>query len=300
MTRQKWLFLLPIFLLMTHPTCMAQEVPPAQEKPDAPQPKPEVLFFAQNQQTQGQQGQPTQQGQQNPPSPPTVQAPQDENPKRILDIIPNFQTTNKVPEYQPLTVREKYILTLHQTVDFSVHFGNLFQAMLQQASNGQPHYGQGWGAYAERFGAAEADQVTSAFFIFGFLPHILKEDPRYFRMGPSHRPLRRIAYAATRTVITKKDSGGPAFNTPQILGQLLQQGISAGAYYPAQDRSVSGVFQNWGVNLAYNSAYNVLKEYYPDFLRWTFKRHPKQKDLPAGASPAPPQNALAAPKESAD
>src|ERR1700675_87449 len=83
-------------------------------------------------------------------------ASRDENPKRILGIIPNFQTTNDLPENQkPLTPKEKYILAFHQTVDISAHFGNLFQSALQQASNGEPHYGQGWGAYASRFGASE-------------------------------------------------------------------------------------------------------------------------------------------------
>jgi hypothetical protein len=240
----------------------------SQGKPDAPTPKaaPESQSGSASQQPAS------------PDNPPL----QDENPKRILGIIPNFQTTNDVPEVQePLTVRQKYVLAYHQTVDISAHFGNLFQAALQQASNGQPHYGQGWGPYAQRFGAAEADQVTSAFFIFGFLPHVLHDDPRYFRQG--HGSIGgRVKYAASRTVITRKDSGDPTFNTPQVLGQLLQQGIST-AYYPPQDRSVSGVFQDWGINLAYNSAYNVLKEFYPDFLRIVFHRHkvPESSSAPA-------------------
>ena len=214
---------------------------------------------------------------QHPPSTdPTVQ--QDDNPKRILGIIPNFQTKNDQPaEYEPMSVKEKYVLAWHQSVDISAHFGNAFQAALQQASNGQPHYGQGWGAYAQRFGAAEADQVTSSFFIFGFLPHVLHDDPRYFRKAKGS-PWYRIRYAATRTVVTRTDGGHPTFNTPQVLGQLLQQGIST-AYYPEQDRSASAVFQNWGINLAYNSAYNVLKEFYPDFLRIVF--HKRANSAPA-------------------
>jgi hypothetical protein len=234
-----------------------------QDKPDAPTPKTPSASQSQTA------------GDRNPPASADPNVQRDDNPKRILGIIPNFQTTNDTPVVQePLTVKEKYVLAYHQTVDFSAHFGNLFQAALQQASNGQPHYGQGWGPYAERFGAAEADQVTSAFFIFGFLPHILHEDPRYFRKarGPAWN---RIRYAATRTVITRTDSGHPTFNTPQVLGQLLQQGIST-SYYPEQDRSVSAVFQNWGINLAYTSAYNVLKEFYPDFLRIVFHRHREQ------------------------
>jgi hypothetical protein len=75
-------------------------------------------------------------------------------------------------------------------------------------------------------------------------------------------------------VITRTDAGGQTFNTPQVLGQLLQQGIST-AYYPEQDRSASGVFGDCGINLAYNSAYNILKEFYPDLLRVVFHRHRK-------------------------
>jgi hypothetical protein len=73
-------------------------------------------------------------------------------------------------------------------------------------------------------------------------------------------------------VITRTDAGGRTFNTPQVLGQLLQQGIST-AYYPDRDRSASGVFEDCGVNLAYNSGYNILKEFYPDFLRVLSHRH---------------------------
>jgi hypothetical protein len=246
-------------------------------KPEAPTPK-QAASPSQSQSSQSQSG--SQENPTGPPSNPTGQ--QDENPKRILGIIPNFQTKNDDPLNQPpLTVKQKYTLAYHQTVDFSAHLGNLFQAALQQASDGQPHYGQGWGPYAERFGAAEADQVTSAFFIFGFLPHILHDDPRYFRRARGSA-WSRIRYSATRTVVTRTDAGNSTFNIPQVAGQLLQQGIST-AYYPPVDRSASGVFQNWGVSLAYNSAYNVIKEFYPDFLRVVLHRHREQ---PADAGTA--------------
>lgn len=250
-------------------------------KPDAPNPKwaPEPSDFPSSLQSaspsSGQSGTP--QNPTGPPSNPTGQ--QDENPKRILGIIPNFQTKDDDPAHQlPLTPKEKYVLAWHQTVDFSAHIGNAFQAGLQQASDGQPHYGQGWGPYAERFGAAEGDQATSAFFIFGFLPHILHDDPRYFRRAHGSI-LSRMTYAATRTVITRKDSGDPTFNVPQVVGQLFQQSIST-IYYPPEDRSAGRVFQNWGTTLAYNSAYNVVKEFYPDFLRIVFHRHAKPEPPP--------------------
>jgi hypothetical protein len=205
-----------------------------------------------------------------------------ENSKRILGFIPNFQTTNDVPANQrPLTTKEKYVLSLHQMFDFSAHIGNAFQSTIQQATNGQPHYGQGWNAFGKRFLASEGDQVTSSLFISGMLPALLKQDPRYFRRGiGSHWS--RTWYAVERTVITRKDDGRSTFNTSQTLGQLMSAAVST-SYYPKQDRSVSGAFTNTGMNLLYNSGYNVLREYYPDILRRLFHR---QKNAAANPTPA--------------
>lgn len=175
-----------------------------------------------------------------------------------------------------MTDKEKFTLAYHQFFDVSAHVGNAFQAALQQASNGQPHYGQGWGAYAERFGAAEGDQVTSSLLIYGLLPSVLHDDPRYFRRGKGSF-MSRVLYAASRTVITRKDSGDSTFNAPQVFGQLGQGAIST-LYYPQQDRSVGAVFHNWGINLAYTSAYLTLREFYPDVIRIVF--HHGQKETP--------------------
>jgi hypothetical protein len=252
------------------------------EKPEAPAPKIATDTEAAQQSNSSASGTPSQQNPSGPPSNPTGQ--QDDNPKRILGFIPNFQTKNDDPgNQQPLTVKQKYILELHQTVDFSAHIGNLFQAALQQAANSQPHYGEGWGPFAERFGAAEADQVTSAFFMYGFLPSILHDDPRYFRRAKGSIPS-RIYYSATRTVITRKDSGEPTFNIPLVAGFLFQQAIST-AYYPPEDRTAGRVFENWGTSLAFNCAYNELKEFYPDLIRIAFHRHHHPAADPAATNP---------------
>jgi hypothetical protein len=195
-------------------------------------------------------------------------------PKRMFGMIPDFENTNDIPDNRhPLTIRQKYILSLHQSFDVSAHVGNAFQAGLQQWANGQPHFGEGWGAYGERFAAAEADQVTSSILIYGTLPSILHEDPRYFRQGRGSM-FSRVWYAVNRTLVTRTDAGTSRFNNSEVFGQLISCGIST-SYYPPQDRTVSRVFANWGVNLAGNSAYNVLSEYYPDVVRSLFHRHPK-------------------------
>jgi hypothetical protein len=201
-------------------------------------------------------------------------AQEDPPPKRMFGMIPDFENTNDTEaNRKPLTIREKYILSLHQSFDISAHIGDAFQAALQQAGNGQPHYGQGWGAYGERFAANEGDQITSSILIYGVLPSFLHEDPRYFRQGRGSA-MARIWYAINRTFVTRRDRGDWGFNTSATVGQLLSAGISI-SYYPPQDRSVGHLFENWAVNLGGNSAYNVLSEYYPDLMHTLFHRHPK-------------------------
>src|ERR1700761_1594257 len=181
------------------------------EKPDSPAPK--IPADPQSAQTASQTAQTSGT---NGPSDHT----KDEVPKRIFFIIPNFMTANDQPENQSvLTPRQKFNIAWHQFFDESAHFGNLFQAAISQASNGLPHYGQGWGAFGERFLAQEGDQFTGSMLIYGIIPTALHQDPRYFRRGKGST-WSRVAYAASRVVIARADSGKSTVNVAQLAGQM--------------------------------------------------------------------------------
>jgi len=199
--------------------------------------------------------------------PPSSQSAPPETPKRIFDLIPNFTTTDDHNDREPLAVRHKFALAMDQAFDISAHLGNLFQTSMQQLTNGQPHY-TSW-SFGSRFAASEADQVSSCLFIYGVLPAVLHDDPRYFRRQDGSA-VSRTWYAVSRTFISRNDAGRAIFNTPQLAGQLAQAGLS-NLYYPRVDRSLSGTLTNWAIQLGYNSAFNVLKEFYPDLLE---KAHP--------------------------
>jgi hypothetical protein len=232
---------------------------PAQEKPDSPQPKVQT--------DPGDDPAPTL-------DPQSAHA-NDEVPKRIFWIIPNFMTANDQPENKgPLTPKEKFDIAWHQFWDVSAHFGNVLQAAISQAANGLPHYGQGWGAFGERYLAQEGDQFTGSMLIYGVLPTALHQDPRYFRKGRG-KALSRIAYAASRVVIARTDSGKNTFNASQMFGQLGQASISAYTYYPKQDRELEGVVLGWTINQGYNIGWNQLKEFTPDLGAY-LRRHSKK------------------------
>jgi hypothetical protein len=200
----------------------------------------------------------------------------DEVPKRIFWIIPNFMTANDQPENQgPLTTKGKFDIAWHQFWDYSAHFGNIIQAGISQAANGLPHYGQGWGAFGQRYLAQEGDQFTGSMLIYGVLPTVLHQDPRYFRKGRGHTGS-RIGYAASSVLVARTDSGNRTFNASQVFGQLGQASISAYTYYPTQDRRLTGVLSGWAINQGYNIGWNQLKEFTPD-LGAFMKRHPRRK-----------------------
>jgi hypothetical protein len=228
----------------------------AQEKPDSPQPK--IQTDAEVKPAVDQKDKEA----------------KDEVPKRIFWIIPNFMTANDQPENQgPLTAYDKYNIAWHQFWDYSAHFGNVLQAAISQAADGLPHYGQGWGAFGERYLAQEGDQFTGSMLIYGVLPNVLHQDPRYFRKGRGSK-LSRVAYAASRVLIARTDAGKQTFNASSVFGQFGQASLSM-LYYPQQDRKINGVISGWVINQGYNIGWNQLKEFTPD-LGALIRRHSKK------------------------
>jgi len=186
--------------------------------------------------------------------------------------------TPKAEKRGPLTPNQKYDIAWPQFGDMSAHFGNFLQAAISQAANGLPHYGQGWGAFGKRYLAQEGDQFTGSMLIYGVLPNMLHQDPRYFRKGRGSK-WSRVAYAASRVVIARTDSGKPTFNASSVFGQLGQASISM-LYYPKQDREFEGVLQGWVINQGYNIGWNQLKEFTPDFWAFVRRHSKKNKERP--------------------
>jgi hypothetical protein len=190
--------------------------------------------------------------------------------EKIMGVKRGLKSFETPWDAAPLTARQKYLFALYEAEDMKAHVGNVLQSALVQATDSEPHYGQGWGAFAQRYGASEADQATSCFFIYGLLPHLTKTDPRYFRKKTGS-VWSRVSYAASRTFITRKDSGGSTFNTPQVLGQAIQSGISL-AYYPPKDQGAGHAAVSLALSLLFNSGYNEATEFYPDIWHKVFHR----------------------------
>ncbi len=98
----------------------------------------------------------------------------------------------------------------------------------------------------------------------------MHEDGRYYTLGHGGF-FRRTAYALSRVVITKKDSGGTGFNYSEIVGNALEAGLS-NAYYPPEERGLSKTALNWGTQIEAAALNNIVKEFWPDIRRHVLRR----------------------------
>ena len=215
------------------------------------------------------------------PEPRTVQRIQPVEPvdaistDRILGVIPNFQTVSDSGKaVSPLTRRQKFSLFIKETADPFTFVSAAMGAGMSQAGDQTPKYGGGMGPYSQRLGAAFTDMATQSFFSDAVLASALHQDPRYYRMGPSHSIPRRVLYSMTRLVIGRKDSGQMTFNFAGVGGMAMGIALS-NAYYPSQ--SVSGsVTESRFVSSVTGAAFgNLLPEFWPDMKQLLARRHHK-------------------------
>ena len=100
---------------------------------------------------------------------------------------------------------------------------------------------------------------------------LLKEDPRYFRLGEG-TVKHRIEYAFAQEFVTHRDSGGRTFNFSNVLGAVSAGGLS-NLYYPSSDRGFGLTMSRAGIALLYGSAGGLVDEFYPDVQRKLFHKH---------------------------
>ncbi len=190
--------------------------------------------------------------------------------KRIFGVLPNYRTAEMSAEYSSISAKRKLKIATKDSFDYPLFLLAGAYAGLYQLENTHPEFGQGVKGYASRLGTNYSDQVIGNMMTEGFLPILLHEDPRYFRMGEGPKK-RRVMYALSRIFVTRTDGGKSSFNFAEVLGNGIGAGIGL-SYYP-DNRNVAGYMQNWGIALATDASSQVLKELWPDVKKWWYTRH---------------------------
>lgn len=185
---------------------------------------------------------------------------------RLGFVLPNFLTIENAGKVPALTAKQKFAVVARSSFDWAQYPWYGFLAGVSQAENSEPGYGQGAAGYGKRYGAAWADGTIENFWTAAILPTVFRQDPRYFQKGKGGF-WHRTAYAVSRIVVTRSDSGNNQFNASEIFGSAIAAGISTYGYHPHEDKTLRNTASVWGSQVGYDSLSFFVKEFWPDIRR---------------------------------
>jgi hypothetical protein len=187
--------------------------------------------------------------------------------KRILFVVPNFRSVSMDEVLPPQTPKQKFLLMLQDSFDYSsfIYVGAL--AGVADAEKSYPEFGHGAAAYGRYYWHSFADNVDGNLLTEALVPIATHEDPRYYTMGRGGI-IKRGVYSISRLLITRSDltATNDAHNTlnfSEIVGNGAAAGIS-NLYYPSKYSTWTKTGQKWIVQIGLDGASNLVKEFWPD------------------------------------
>jgi hypothetical protein len=180
---------------------------------------------------------------------------------RLFGVIPNYRAAETLATYKPLTTAEKYHIAFEDSFDWPNFFLLAGYAAQAQVAAGGFHHNGGLKGFGEYYARGVSDQIIGSYITDAILPSLLRDDPRYFRLGTGTF-WRRTYYAASRIFVTRRDNGKSRFNITEIAGNIGVDAITTW-YYP-DSQSASEGLERFGMQLGNDVISNILTEFWPD------------------------------------
>ena len=217
-----------------------------------------------------------------------------EEKQRAFGVMPMFQAVNRSATIPPLRPKQKFQLMVKSTTDPFVFALVGVIAGIGQARNTNTGtkvvtnadgtqstvrwgFGQGASGYFKRLGAGYADTADGNFWGNAVLPVLLKEDPRYYRMGTGSFS-RRFLYSAETAVWCRRDNGKWGPNYANVAGNFISGGIS-NLYYPDEDTGFEKTVIGALTVTAEGVIGSELIEFLPDIEHHFLKKRQKTPNL---------------------
>jgi hypothetical protein len=176
----------------------------------------------------------------------------------------NMAGTQTASEFTPLSQHERTTLYLKTMINPLGYAKAAFSAGIDQW-NDKPHeWEQGMSGYGKRFANIVGQYSIQRTVTFG-ASSLLHEDNRYFNSGKTGF-WSRATYSLTSSVLARHDDGSRHISVSQLGG------VAAGAFLsrlwqPPSQHSVGDGATSFGITLACNAGFGVVKEFIPDVVR---------------------------------
>jgi hypothetical protein len=197
----------------------------------------------------------------------------------MMAMARNFVPSKPLPDapsYAPMSSREKFDGWARHTYSADMLMGTVFDTLILQATGAYRDYGGGMQGFSKRYGTQLLSNEAGSLFGRWLFPTILHQDTRYYPSGKTN-VFDRMAYAASRAVITRSDNGNNVFNSSLLLTLLFTSALANG-YKPNYEESFQATMANTFAGLGATAQINLLNEFWPD-LKDLFTHHQPGKSI---------------------
>jgi hypothetical protein len=183
----------------------------------------------------------------------------------------------KASEFRPLTQPERNKIYLKTMINPLGYLKAGFSAGIDQWKDKPPEWEQGASGYGKRYANIFGQYSIQRTATFG-LGSVLHEDNRYFNSGKKGF-WARTGYAVVSGVLARHDDGTRHLSISQLGG------VAAGAFLsrtwqPPSQHSLGDGAVSFGITMASNMGFSVVKEYLPDIGRAIRNTHKKSSSPP--------------------
>ena len=186
--------------------------------------------------------------------------------------MPNYRAVSAGVIPPPPTAKQAFKIATQNSFDYSSFVFVGVTSALAEWSDAHPKLGEGLKGYGRYYWRGFLDKTDGNYLVIFALPTVFHVDERYYARGEGGFWKRGI-YAATRVLITPDYHGHNTFNTPEVLGRAMAQGVST-AYYPSSDRTAGSLAVKYGFAIGRDALTNVFREFWPDIATHVLHRHP--------------------------
>jgi hypothetical protein len=237
--------------------------PPSQDLPDKPQPVQSAAAATTGDSDTNQSAEKS-----------TDQAPSSsqQQPKRILGLMPNFRAVSAGAVPPLPTPKEALWIATQNSFDYSSFIFVGITSLFAEGTDAHPQLGHGVDGFGRYYWRGFIDKTDGNYMVIFVFPTIFRQDERYYAKGEGGF-LKRLVYSSTRIFLTPNYQGHEGVNYSELLGRGVSQGISA-AYYPSDTRTAGALATKYAYALLRDAGVNVFREFWPDIATHVLHRHP--------------------------
>jgi hypothetical protein len=195
-----------------------------------------------------------------------------QQPKRILGIMPNFRAVSAGAARTPPTPKQAFVIATRNSFDYSSFIFVGITSLMAEGSDAHQQLGKGLDGYGRYYWRGFVDKTDGNYLAIFALPTVFHQDERYYAMGQGSF-FKRAIYSATRVLITPNYHEHNTLNISELLGKGMAQGISL-AYYPSGSRTGGAIASKYGFAIGRDALTNVFREFWPDIAVHVLHRHP--------------------------